>query len=230
MLLGAKTVAAVPQLRSRGGCRSKLVCSAAQQTKATTPAQFLKKAALIACEGTAVTALLLGCVTTPALAAQSTLADVVRQEFAILQQIDNNKDGIVTKSEIIEFAKKTAEDEYFPLPSEDQLDFTMRVFDLNQDNKLTMDELLSSIALDRALDEDDNVVTEAVFKVFDKNNDGGISQAEFRATLGDLGPNGEELKDYIYQRENMISAGNRSFDNVQLANALTMTRTAVLGY
>lgn len=212
-------------------CKSKtVVCKASHASKPNkTFEEVVQKTLISSCQGLAVASLLFASSNSQALAASATLGDVFKQDFAPIAAIDSNKDGFVTKQEFLDFAKVTGEEEYFPLPNEPQLDFTMRVFDLNQDGKLGFDELLTSIALDTAVG-DDETVTDPIFKAFDKNNDGAVSLSEFKVTIPDLGPHGEELKEYIFTRENQLTSGNSNFDAQQLTNAVVMLRNAVLGY
>ncbi len=44
--------------------------------------------------------------------------------------------------------KQVAEGEGFAQPSDAQLEFTLKLFDLNQDGRLSTDEMLTSLALD----------------------------------------------------------------------------------
>lgn len=72
--------------------------------------------------------------------APTSLADVTRGEFEALA--DPNKDGKVTKEEISGVSKKFGEEEGLPLPDNEQLDFSLRLYDLNQDGDLATEELL----------------------------------------------------------------------------------------
>lgn len=163
----------------------------------------------------------------PARAAEqfASLADIVRPSFAF---VDANKDGIITKEELQQTSKEVASEIDFMLPGEQQLDFAMRLFDLDQDGRLTAEELLTSVALDGAVSED--ALDEAVWKVFDRNADGAIDVSEWRGALPPLGPGGEGIKEYTFGRvDRLVGAGGR-LGQQDFANALTLLRISVLGY
>ncbi|GLC41405.1 hypothetical protein PLESTB_001014700 [Pleodorina starrii] len=165
---------------------------------------------------------------TPALAAApqfNSLADIVRSSFEF---VDENKDGVITKQELLRTSKAVAEDVEFMLPDESQLDFAMKLFDLNQDGTLATDELLASIALDGAVGDD--AIDADVVRVFDKDGDGFVSLREFKAGVPPLGPNGEAAKEYIFTRVDQVVDGDSRLDTQEFANALTLMRTTVLGY
>ncbi|EFJ46946.1 hypothetical protein VOLCADRAFT_105252 [Volvox carteri f. nagariensis] len=153
------------------------------------------------------------------------LADIVRSSFEF---VDENKDGVVTKEELLRTSKAVAEDVEFMLPDESQLEFAMKLFDLNQDGTLATDELLASIALDGAVGDD--AIDADVVKVFDQDGDGFVSLREFKSGVPALGPNGEAAKEYIFSRVDQMVDGDNRLDTQEFANALTLMRTAVLGY
>eukprot|EP00878_Enallax_costatus_P021133 GHUV01022366.1.p1 GENE.GHUV01022366.1~~GHUV01022366.1.p1 ORF type:complete len:199 (+),score=63.38 GHUV01022366.1:90-599(+) len=96
-------------------------------------------------------------------AAPTQLADLLREQFGF---VDTNKDGLVTKSELQQLVKTISAENNVPLIDTEQLDFSMKLFDLNQDGNLTTEELLRSLVLDGAVSED--AVDADVFAVFDK--------------------------------------------------------------
>ncbi|GIL81692.1 hypothetical protein Vretimale_1335 [Volvox reticuliferus] len=155
----------------------------------------------------------------------NSLADIVRSSFEF---VDENKDGVITKEELLRTSKAVAEDVDFMLPDESQLDFAMKLFDLNQDGTLSTDELLASIALDGAVGDD--AIDADVVNVFDKDGDGFVSLREFKSGVPPLGPNGEAAKEYIFSRVDQVINGDNRLDTQEFANALTLTRTVVLGY
>jgi len=44
------------------------------------------------------------------------------------------------------------------------------------------------------------------------------------------GPNGEQMKQWVFGRVNWLSNGNGRLDPTQFGNALTVARQALLGY
>jgi hypothetical protein len=62
--------------------------------------------------------------------------------------------------------QSVAEDVGFMAPPDDRLDFALRLFDLNQDGRVSTDEMLSSLALDGAVGEEG--LDADVLAVFDK--------------------------------------------------------------
>ncbi|KAG2499628.1 hypothetical protein HYH03_002567 [Edaphochlamys debaryana] len=162
----------------------------------------------------------------PAMAAEfNSLADIVRPQFAF---VDENKDGVISKQELLRTSKQVAEDVDFLIPEESQIDFAMKLFDLNQDGTLTTDELLASIALDGAVSDDS--LDADVVKVFDRDNDGFVTLREFKNGVPPLGPNGEAAKEYIFTRVDQVVDGNSKLDTQEFANALVLMRAAILGY
>ncbi|KXZ50247.1 hypothetical protein GPECTOR_17g885 [Gonium pectorale] len=155
----------------------------------------------------------------------NSLADITRSSFAF---VDEDKNGVITKDELLRTSQAVAEDVEFIVPEESQLDFAMKLFDLNQDGTLTTDELLASIALDGAVGETE--IDADVVAVFDKDNDGFVSLREFKAGVPPLGPGGEAAKEYIFRRVDGLVDANDKLDTEEFANALTLMRTAVLGY
>lgn len=179
--------------------------------------------------GLAVAIGLLGCTAgvSPAAAAEfNTLADVMREEFAF---VDSNKDGLVSKDEILEVSKKVAEEEEFLVPPDEQIEFTMRLFDLNQDGRLTLDEMLTAMALDRGV-EDGALIDEDVLKTFDRNGDGFVDMKEWKEPFGDLGANGEAVKEFVFRRVDQLDNNDRKLGVDEFGNAFTLVRTTVLGF
>jgi Ca2+-binding EF-hand superfamily protein len=66
--------------------------------------------------------------------------------------------------ELQRLAKDVSSEQGLPLPA-DQLDFSYKLFDLNQDGTLTTEELLRALVIDAAVSED--AVDADVFAVFD---------------------------------------------------------------
>lgn len=155
----------------------------------------------------------------------ASLADIVRPSFGF---VDANEDGIITKEELQQTSKAVATEIDFMLPGEQQLDFAMRLFDLDQDGRLTAEELLTSVALDGAVSED--ALDEAVWKVFDRNADGAVDAGEWRAALPPLGPGGEGAKEYVFGRVDRLVGSSGKLGQQDFANALTLLRVSVLGY
>eukprot|EP00775_Hariotina_reticulata_P008853 gene8852-9032_t len=139
--------------------------------------------------------------------------------------VDANKDGLVTKSELQQLVKSISSEANLPLVGNEQIDFTMKLFDLNQ---LTTEELLRSLVLDGAVDE--NAIDADVFGVFDSNGNGTVEVDEFKTALGDLGRNGEATKDFVFGRVDNLSASSGSLNSSAFANALVLMRTVLLGY
>lgn len=83
-------------------------------------------------------------------------------------------------------------DEGVPAIGDGQLEFSLKLFDLNQDGTLTAEEMLRSLALDGAVSED--AVDAGVFDVFDANRNGRVDAGEWQRALGDLGASGEGAK------------------------------------
>lgn len=52
------------------------------------------------------------------------------------------------------FESQVADEESFEVPTDSQLEETLRLFDLNSDGRLALDELLVAVALDGAVSED----------------------------------------------------------------------------
>jgi hypothetical protein len=63
-----------------------------------------------------------------------------------------------------------------------------------------------------------------------RNRNGLIDQSEFRAGLGDLGPQGDAAKDFVFDRVNRTSQSNGQLDLTNFGNALLLARTMILGY
>lgn len=161
----------------------------------------------------------------PALAAPQSLAEIVKEEFGF---VDPTADGIISRDELQQVVKQISQDEALPLLDDAQLDFSMRLYDLNGDGVLKSEELLRALALDGAVDDD--AIDKDVVAVFDRNNNGTIDRAEFRQGLGDLGPDGTALKDFVFDRVDRLTQSNGQLDLTDFANALTLARVVVLGY
>jgi hypothetical protein len=63
-----------------------------------------------------------------------------------------------------------------------------------------------------------------------RNRSGTIDRAEFRQGLGDLGPEGEALKDFVFNRVDRLTESKGQLDVTDFANALTLARVVILGY
>lgn len=63
-----------------------------------------------------------------------------------------------------------------------------------------------------------------------RNNNGFIEPTEFRDMLGDLGPNGDAMKDFVFDRVNQLSGSDRKLPLSAFANALVLVRATLLGY
>lgn len=162
----------------------------------------------------------------PALAAEpSSLADLTRPQFEF---VDADKDGVISREEIQQTSKEVAAEVDFMLPDQPQLDFAMKLFDLDANGTLTAEELYTSLALDGAVSED--ALDEGVWKVFDRNSDGKVDMREWKAGLPALGPGGDAAKEYVFTRVDGLVDGNAKLDQQEFANALTMTRVMVMGY
>eukprot|EP00879_Flechtneria_rotunda_P003595 GHRR01003830.1.p1 GENE.GHRR01003830.1~~GHRR01003830.1.p1 ORF type:complete len:221 (+),score=96.88 GHRR01003830.1:72-734(+) len=160
-----------------------------------------------------------------AASAPQQLADILREEYKF---IDENNDGLVTKSEVQKLVKNISSENNVPLIDGDQLDFSMKLFDLNQDGKLTSEEVLRSLVLDGAVDEE--AVDADVFSVFDNNKNESIEKEEFRKALGDLGSNGDAAKDFVFQRVDYLSGSNGHLNAGAFGTALVLMRSVLLGY
>lgn len=84
------------------------------------------------------------------------------------------------------------------------------------------------MVLDGAVDDD--AVDSDVFDVFDRNRNGTVEVEEFRAGLGDLGRNGDAMKDYVFSRVNHVIGSDGKLSVGGFGNALVMVRNVVLGY
>ncbi|KAJ9525154.1 hypothetical protein QJQ45_020684, partial [Haematococcus lacustris] len=155
------------------------------------------------------------------------LSDLARGDYSF---VDVNGNGIIDQEEINNLAKQVAQEEGFVAPDEEVVAFTTRLFDLNQDGKLVVDELLTGIVLENAVDRDEVTVPEDVFKVFDQDGDGFVSRKEWTAPLGDLGVNGEAMKDFVFDRVQYLQRQDGKLDVAETRNALSLLRVAVLGY
>ncbi|KAI8462255.1 MAG: kinase-like protein [Monoraphidium minutum] len=158
-------------------------------------------------------------------AAPQGLADLVRADFGF---IDADQDGVISRDDLRAFNAGLTAEEGVPAIGDGQLDFSLRLFDLNQDGTLTSEELLRSLALDGAVDED--AVDSGVFKVFDYNNNGRVDAAEWQRGLGDLGAQGEGAKTYIFDRVDRLTSSNQQLDTSDFGTALILARTIILGY
>ncbi|KAG1659827.1 hypothetical protein FOA52_003770 [Chlamydomonas sp. UWO 241] len=164
--------------------------------------------------------------TGPANAAQyNNLADVMREGFAF---VDSNADGVITLSELKQISSQVSSEENMAQPSDTQLSFTLRLFDLNQDGTLTTDEMLTSLALDAVVSED--AVDADAVKVFDKNGDGLVEKRDWSAPFGDMGAQGETVKGYVFDRVDHLYDGDGKLNTTELGNGLTLMRTLALGY
>jgi Ca2+-binding EF-hand superfamily protein len=92
-----------------------------------------------------------------------------------------------------------------PLIGNGDPDFCRKLFDLNQDGKLTSEEVLRSLAINDAVNERAERARDAVYRAFDRDGNGVVDAGEWSATLGDLGPNGEAAKKYIFARVDQLS-------------------------
>ena len=119
-------------------------------------------------------------------------------------------------------------DEGLPAIGDGQLDFSLRLFDLNQDGTLTAEELLRSLALDGAVSED--AVDAEVFGVFDSNRNGKVDSNEWQRALGDLGAAGDGAKKYVFERVDRLTESGGQLNETDFGTALTLLRTVVLGY
>ncbi|GAX78291.1 hypothetical protein CEUSTIGMA_g5733.t1 [Chlamydomonas eustigma] len=156
----------------------------------------------------------------------NTLADVMRPTYEF---VDSNKNGVITLDEIKQLSSEVSQKEGFAEPSETQLQFTMRLFDLNQDGTLTTNEMLTSLALDAVVSED--AVDEDTYNIFDKNGDGFVERDDWSAPFGDIGgERGEEVKTYVFNRVDHLNDGDNRLNVTELGNGITLVRTLALGY
>ena len=63
-----------------------------------------------------------------------------------------------------------------------------------------------------------------------RNNSGTIDRAEFNQGLGDLGPEGDAVKNFVFNRVDRLTQSNGQLDVTDFANALTLARVVILGY
>uniref|UniRef100_A0A383V5T2 EF-hand domain-containing protein n=1 Tax=Tetradesmus obliquus TaxID=3088 RepID=A0A383V5T2_TETOB len=198
---------------------------AQQQQQQHSPVQRLGNAAAAAALGVSLCLVPMGCDAARAAAQPQQLADLLREEFGF---VDSDKDGLISKSELQSLVKNVSTEANLPLVEGDQLDFSMKLFDLNQDGKLTTEELLRALVLDGAVAED--AVDADVYNVFDRNANGTIEQEEFRAGLGDVGSNGDAAKDFVYGRVDRLSDSGGHLNSSAFGNALVLMRAVLLGY
>lgn len=63
-----------------------------------------------------------------------------------------------------------------------------------------------------------------------RNRNGTIEADEFRAGLGDLGANGEAMKEFVFSRVDHVIGSNGQLSVGGFGNALVLVRNVVLGY
>jgi len=159
------------------------------------------------------------------MAAPQSLSEIIKEEYGF---VDSNTDGVISREELQQVVKQISQDEALPLLDGAQLDFSMRLYDLNGDGVLKSEELLRALALDGAVDDD--AIDKDVVEVFDRNNSGTIDRAEFNQGLGDLGPEGDAVKNFVFNRVDRLTQSNGQLDVTDFANALTLARVVILGY
>jgi hypothetical protein len=63
-----------------------------------------------------------------------------------------------------------------------------------------------------------------------RNHNGTVEAEEFRAGLGDLGQNGDAMKDYVFSRVNHVIGSDGKLTVGGFGNALVLVRNVMLGY
>jgi hypothetical protein len=63
-----------------------------------------------------------------------------------------------------------------------------------------------------------------------RNGNGTVEADEFRAGLGDLGSNGEAMKDYVFHRVDHVIGSSGKLSVGGFGNALVLVRNVMLGY
>ncbi|KIY96615.1 hypothetical protein MNEG_11350, partial [Monoraphidium neglectum] len=64
---------------------------------------------------------------------------------------------------------------------------------------------------------------------FDRNNNGTVDAAEWQAVLGDIGPEGEGTKRYIFNRVDKLADSDGKLSAEDLATAVQLARDILLG-
>lgn len=140
-----------------------------------------------------------------------------------LHKKNNNSDDLRA------FNAGLSADEGLPAIGDGQLDFSLKLFDLNQDGTLTAEELLRSLALDGAVSDD--AVDADVYGVFDANRNGKVDAGEWQKALGDLGGGtGDGAKRYVFERVDRLTDSGGQLNESDFGTALMLMRTIVLGY
>jgi len=159
--------------------------------------------------------------------APANIGGLLAEDYAF---VDDNKDGIISLDEFRSTSNSVAEEQAFTAPNDEVLRFSMKLFDMNQDGKLTPHELMTGFALDSVVSEDE--IDAGAVRVFDKDQNGTVSLQEFKSGLGvDLGPNGEQLQEWVFRRVDSLQDGNQQLDlKTELGDAITLMRANILGY
>lgn len=76
----------------------------------------------------------------------------------------------------------------------------------------------------------DEAIDEDFYAVFDKDKNDKISLEEFKAGWGDIGPNGEAVKEYCFKRVDRLAQANGELSLEDFFNAANIIRSTVLGY
>lgn len=177
----------------------------------------------------ATAALSLGLVLVPPVQASQSLADLVRDAYPAIASAEG---GIVTTSDLEKFNEELWLEWVElgkPVIGNGDPEYAVKLFDLNHDGKLTVEEVLRSLALDMAINDQMAKVDDGVFAVFDANDNGLIDSGEWQRALGDLGPSGDGAKKYIFERVDQLANSDGQLDGTDFAAALTLARDLVLG-
>lgn len=164
-----------------------------------------------------------------AAAAESPLADVVRGRYP---GITRDPNGVVTRGDLEAFNEDLWlqwVEEGEPVLGNGDADYALKLFDLNQDGTVTPEEVLRALALDGAIDPRTGEVDRNVFEAFDANGNGAVDLGEWQAALGDLGPEGEGTKRYIFNRVDKLADAGGQLGRGDFSAAVQLAREVLLG-
>jgi Ca2+-binding EF-hand superfamily protein len=202
-----------------------------QQQQPTPSARFASAAAAFAASVSLLLSAPAVVLPPPAAAASSSsqqlspLADLVAADYSF---IDADDDGVITAADLRSFNEALSAGGELPALADGQLEFTLRLFDLNEDGRCSKEELLRSLVLDGAVSDD--AVDASVVRAFDANKNGKVDAREWERGVGDLGPAGGPAARYIFGRVDRLTSSNGELDASDFGTALVLLRTTVLGY
>ncbi|KAI8471832.1 MAG: hypothetical protein J3K34DRAFT_224759 [Monoraphidium minutum] len=176
--------------------------------------------------------LLSGPVLPPAALAKgvSSLAEVVRSQYPVIAR---DADGVITRSDLEVFNEEMWlewVEEGGPIIGNGDPDFALKLFDLNQDGTVEPEEVLRALALDGAVNERSGNLDPNIFEAFDANGNGFVDAEEWADGLGDIGPDGDGTKRFIFGRvAKLADAKTRGLDADSFGAAVGLARDILLG-